>query len=463
MKRAFLFSALATLLVPASLRAQDVEREATRPARETGEQRRASRAAVESAKNVAPADGEVAYEQVLKDPDNVDLNVRYALGQIRRGELKGAASTLERVLLVNPNIPRARLLYAVVLFRLDNLAEARRELTTLKGTSLPAAMQTEVAQYLKEIDKRSKKTQLSGRLGVGWAYDDNRNAAPSTGERLFGGTPLTLTGDSRRREDTSLLVMANAEARRDLGLAAGHEAFAGFNYFLAEQTNVKTLNLKAYSFNLGGVYKRGRWGVTPQALLDHVQLAQATFLRNRGASVRVDRRLSKGLALYGELKDVYQSYSRTRDVPTAEERSGNQIDVALGADCVLNPKMKLMGSFGQTVKNAAKSYNAFHRTELALSHAWLLGKGAFLLSGLTYRNDRYNDPDTVISPDKRTDNTLRLSATAGAPLALAHAKLKDLMATFTYEYYHALSNLRNYAYTNNKVMLMLTYRWEAGL
>jgi hypothetical protein len=58
---------------------------------------------------------------------------------------------------------------------------------------------------------------------------------------------------------------------------------------------------------------------------------------------------------------------------------------------------------------------------------------------------------------------LRLSGTLGAPLSVLHPRLADLILTFTYEYYEALSNVENYAYTNNKIAAMLTYRWEVGL
>jgi hypothetical protein len=56
----------------------------------------------------------VTYEEVLKDPDNVELNLGFARTQIRSGNLNGAAATLERVLLVQPRNLSVRILYAVL-------------------------------------------------------------------------------------------------------------------------------------------------------------------------------------------------------------------------------------------------------------------------------------------------------------------------------------------------------------
>ena len=78
--------------------------------------------------HMARAGEDVTFEQVLADPDNIDLNFRYAETQIRKGDVRGASATLERILLIEPDLPRVRLLYAIVQFRLENLAEAEREL-----------------------------------------------------------------------------------------------------------------------------------------------------------------------------------------------------------------------------------------------------------------------------------------------------------------------------------------------
>lgn len=454
----------ASAFAPAPLRAQEYEREAERATRQELRETQATRAAEEARKRgEAEGDGEVTYEQVMADPDNLDLNYRYARSQVRRGDVKGAAATLERILLVNPDLHKARLFYAIVLYRLDNLAEAKGQFETLKAAMVPASYRSEAENYLKLISKRQKKTFLSGRLSAGFEFDDNRNSSPASGERLFLDVPVTLIGTARRRDDTAILFLANIAARRDLGFQAGHEAFANYSFYMAEQNDIKTLNLKAHSVRAGGVYK-ARWGnVTPTAILDHVQLAQTTYLRTRGGSLRFDRKVSRRLILFLEGRDVFQDYARTAVVPVAPERTGVQWDASFGGDYQLNPTMRLGVSYAHTEKHASRAYNEFMRESANFSHSWLLGKGMFLISSLTLNWDRYRDPDIVISRRYRRDGTIRANVTYGTPLAFIHKSLKDLVWTATYEYYHAESTVRNYAYTNNKVATLLTYKWELGL
>ena len=440
--------------------AQDVSKEGQRPALETQRQTQQARAAEEAAK-IKPAEtAEVTYEQVLAQPDNLELNYRYANAQVRRGELKGAASTLERMLMIDANQANVRLFYAVVLYRLDDIVDAESQLDILAKLALPEPLASEVAQYKALVSKRLRKTHLSGRAGVGFAYDTNRNAAPGSGARLFGDTPLGLTGTALRRDDTSALFQIGTDLRHRF--ANDQEAFASASYYHADQTLVKTLNLQAYSLQGGGALHHGRDRLIPTVQFNHILLAQTTFLRERGVNLRYEHAFGKRGDVYVDVADSYQSFSNTAVVPTADDRTGIEASVTIGGDYVLTPKMKAGEGLLHGVKHAHKHINAYQRDGLLLNHIWLLGRGTFLLSNFVMNFDKYHDPDTAISLQTRYDKTFRASATYGLPLALLQPKLKDFLWTFTYEYYHALSTVQNYGYSNNKIATMLTYKWDFG-
>lgn len=80
----------------------------------------------------------ITFDDVYASPDNAALNLAFANQQISKGDLLSAANTLERLLLSHPNRDSVRLLYAKVLFMLDDKNGAKRELTLLKARSLSA-------------------------------------------------------------------------------------------------------------------------------------------------------------------------------------------------------------------------------------------------------------------------------------------------------------------------------------
>lgn len=160
----------------------------------------------------------VTFQQVLEDPDNIELNVRYALTQIRDGNVRGAGATLERVLLIRPDLAVVRVLFAIVLFRLDNLDEAERELVSLLELDLEPKLRRQIDQYLDQIASRRKKTIFTFAMNFATQYDWNRNASPKSEIRLAADLPTRTTGDSSRQDDLALNGLAQLSFEHDLGL-----------------------------------------------------------------------------------------------------------------------------------------------------------------------------------------------------------------------------------------------------
>ncbi|MBI4710969.1 MAG: tetratricopeptide repeat protein, partial [Candidatus Omnitrophica bacterium] len=168
--------------------AEDIENEVQRMRRETRAEKQSAKAA-EGAKAVAFREQYktgVTFQDILKDPDNVDLNIQYAKGQIARNEYQDAAATLERVLLVSPNLADVRALYLAVLYRLSNWDGAVKEIKVLRGMTLTPKIRSEVDFYDRNIKVKKKRTRFNLRESVGWGYDTNRNAAPHSKSQLVG-------------------------------------------------------------------------------------------------------------------------------------------------------------------------------------------------------------------------------------------------------------------------------------
>ncbi|MEQ1917886.1 MAG: hypothetical protein ABL955_01695, partial [Elusimicrobiota bacterium] len=189
------------LLTAVSASAQNtppsVDRESQDASRRGAPERKAAALAVPAGAAVAE---EIPVESILAAPGDLDLNERFAREQINRGDLRGAATTLERILILAPGRDRTRLLYAAVLYRLDALQDAERELRIVLARLAPADVIEEAGAYLKLVEGRRRKTHFDARVSVGAGYDDNRNSAADSGQNLFFGIPVLLTDASLRRD-----------------------------------------------------------------------------------------------------------------------------------------------------------------------------------------------------------------------------------------------------------------------
>lgn len=423
---------------------------------------RKANAAADAAKKKEEAADDVTFEQVMKSPDDVLLNERYALSEIRKGDLRGAATTLERVLMVDPTRYRTRLLYGVVLVRLDDAADAARELdNVLAVPDLPRVVRDEALEYKKLAASRTRDTHFDARVTVGVGYDDNRNAAPDGDIRLVGGLPFTLDKASRRKDDVNLQVIGSVGATRDIGGPRGHSVFARMTYYRSEQKVYDLLNLQVYSPKIGATL-RTRWAeVTPTLSFDHVLLSQSTYLRSRNAGLRVARRWNRRFDSWFEFQHSYQDFVNTPRVSNAEDRTGDQMDWSVGSGWTPVPTDRLSVSLLHRRKFARAVYDSAYRRE-SVGGEWLhlLGKGRFLVMSLTGQFDRYEVPDaTVLDGVVRHDDAVTGQVLYGQPLDLIWNRLQNFTGSIGYEYFMEHSNVKNYDYSNDKLTALITYKW----
>lgn len=453
-----------------SLQAQGDEAQRSQaPQRATDAQHTAQRAAeLSAAYQALGLDHPVPYHEVLANPDDIDLNVRFAKTQTAEGDTLGASATLERILMIQPLLAPARLFYAMVLMRLERYPEAKQELASLNQLpALPSEIRATVIEYLREVSKRERRTQWTSTTTVGFQYDRNRNAASSTKEQLFADARLPLTGTSRRRHDTSLLVVQGLEVAHDLGFQAGHELLGSFTYYDGEQTRVNDLDLQSFTLDTGPKLKLPWCTLTAQADLNQTTLSRESYVRSQGVKTRLERQLTPRLAAFAAGDWKYENFDGINESQTAFLRAGGRTTVALGGSYTLTPTMKLDSDIQYDRKSAKADFYAFHGLTLTGSHTWILPGGQFVINTLEYGYDHYDAPDYALSAMERDDRHLTVRATYGIPVGLLLPKwqalepiVADLTAIGSFEQTRYLSTVANYSYANSKFDVMMTKRIE---
>lgn len=440
----------------------NLDRQSQDPDQAMKTERKAEEAAAAAKKKKSSEGDEVTFEQILKAPDDIPLNEKYALTQIRHGDIRGAATTLERILLVDPTRYRTRLLYGVVLVRLDDAPDALKELDAVLATpGLPLQVRDEAADYRRRALSRQRDTHYDARLTLGVGYDDNRNAAPDGDVRLAAGLPFTLDRTSRRKDDANLQFIGSLGATHDFGGSRGNSVFARFTYYRAEQKVYDLLNLQVYSPKVGATF-RTRWAeVTPTLSFDHVTLSQSTYLRSRNAGLRASHRWNRSCESWFEFVHSYQDFVNTPRVSNADDRTGDQLDWTVGSAWTADPRNRLSLTLLHRRKYAKSVAPAAYRRE-SIGGEWLhlLGRGRFLVLGMTGQFDRYEVPDiTVYRSIVRHDDAVIGQVLYGQPLDLLWSPLRNLTGSIGYEYFMEHSNLINYDYSNDKLTAFVTYKW----
>ena len=431
-----------------------------------------ARAAGEALDYRAVEDGEpLSYADVLRDPDNIDLNFRFARQQVRRGDVRGAAATLERILLINPDLAQVRLFYAVVLFRLDNVDEAEREFRAVAALDIPAEVRAELDSYLGSIKRQRQTTRYTASLSLGAHFDTNRDASPSSGSVLFLDAPIILDAAGKpfkEDDDVGYLGIGTLRVDHDLGYQERHELFGELTYYHDEQVQQDPFDLQAFIFKAGGVYRSPFWDidVVPSVFRTHLRLSRETFFQDFGFDLRFEREFGPRIKAFAGTRLSDQTFSPINENTASQLRDGRQIEGILGATYVIDPAMRISGDYLRFDKNAKGKFFGYARDQFRVNLTVLLGEGQYMLTQVSYQRDRYDQPDFFISSRTRHDDLIRTRFTYGAPLVVFFGlgtlprQLEDVTFGGSVEMFRAHSNLENFGYRNIKVQALLTKTWR---
>ena len=457
---------LALSAISSSAFAQEESRSAV-PQREQAERQLTEEAAERARAQSGLLEQPVTYNDILADPDNFDLNVRYVKTQLARGDYLGASATLERLLLLRPELPDVRSLQGLVLLRLGSLDEAERTLRSINEASLPSSLRRQRADALREIHARRRRTQWTLHTTTGWQYDRNRNAAPSD-FRMVSDVATGLEGTARRRPDTSLLLVQSLEMVHDLGMQAGHQLTASLTHYLGEQTRVDDLDLESFSVSAGGVLKTWLASITPELLVSHTTLSRETYFRSQGGHIELSHAIGSSAEVAVDTTVVREDFSGINENTTAAERRGMRSTVKGSASWLFTPSMQLQADVAYDNKTAKADYYAYDGLTVEGSHTWIFPRGHFLINALSLESDYYDEPDVAIASNHRRDLIFRYRLTYGMPLAVPLPERwtppdwigRDWHVVLGFEQLRALSSITNYSYTNSKWQVMLNKKFS---
>ncbi len=407
---------------------------------------------------------DVSYEEVLRRPDDPELNFAYARTQVRQGDILGALATLERMLLLNPNQPRVRLLYAVVLYRLNAPTEAQRELEAVMRYDMPEGLRRDLEYYHSETLRQQQATQFSLYARIGWTYDSNRNAAPISGRLDGPGYTLVAPGD----EDAfGLNALLRFEVEHDLGYHRRHRLVGAAT--LSSDTSFES---NSFSFLAGELTGGIALDFNPVELrllpYWRASTVRGDLVQNAyGGLARLSYQTRIGWQFFLFFQGEQQDYHSESDSPDSNLRSGGEFRIGAGARYIIDRHHRVTGSVAYIRKNARAGFYVFDGVEAVLEHGWLIGRGMFLATRLSVARDTYDSADPVIDPVQlRSDTIFKIRSTFGIPIGTltgwddAPRPIRDAIVSLGVEYSRGRSNQAVYSYENVRVMLGLAQRFN---
>ncbi len=160
---------------------------------------------------------EALFQQMLRDPKNLDVAFAYADIAARLGDNEAAVSALERMLLFNPKLPRVQLELGALYFRMGSYEIARVYFEKALAANPPPEVKSRILTYLAQIARLSAPQRFSGFILFGGQYQSDANIAPGSSLVHSPIGDVLLNSQFVKKADVNVFGTASALYSYDLG------------------------------------------------------------------------------------------------------------------------------------------------------------------------------------------------------------------------------------------------------
>lgn len=369
------------------------------------------------------------FEQLRRDPDNLDLMAEYARLSIRLEDYEPAISTLERMLIYRQDLPQVRRELGVAYFNIGSYEAARLYLNQVKqAPDLPPAVEESVDLYLAEIGRRTSTHRIAlARVGAGFLFSTNANFGPEaieTGQSAVFG--LGSPGDDGATEDFGYRVFGNFVHDYDLQTARS-------DFW---RTEASGLILRFHDVGQGNVgFINVRTG--PELSLDeddfgpkirpffdvsYLSADDANLYVEAGLGAEVKATLSPKLAAFGEVSTRFRNFLTEFSVDRPDGSDAFRVLTSGGLAYVPRRDLVLRGALfaEQEIADAAENTNTEFGVRLSAEYgyepgfSWVNQKwsvaGSLSVHGRLFPG---NQVTLSVGPDDLVDGRRDLDIAAG--------------------------------------------------
>ncbi len=366
---------------------------------------------------VAPANSaeHITFEDILAAPNDLQLNLDYARQEVKSGRLQQAAAALERLLLIRPNWDSIRLFYGVVLYRLDDLSGAIRELSVLEGRNLSSGQEQDRVKYLALASKGNDPIRMTSRYTLGARIDSNPARLPDN--ILVAAVPVDDDADGAITGSSQFRIEA------DIGGAAGNYLFFQSNAYINDYFTVDTADLIATRARAGIVLHGPDITITPYFLYGSSWLQYEQFRSQYGGGIDTSLSLSSQVEFSLNARAAYEDYKTTDFSTVGDMRDGwrKSIEAGLKYRTTDAQTFSLKGRFAR--KDADFDGFSYNESKVTARSLTLFGEGRFLSLSASYMRTEYDEPDNFLSAIiTREDDDYFARAAVGAPLGTIFAE-----------------------------------------
>ena len=400
------------------------------------------------------SDKNITYIQILQNPNDLDLNLKYARQQGKAGNFKQTISTLERLNMLYPDNVEIKLYLLSVLVQADSPNKALTVIEEIKSSEDVTAEDLVTVNEIEEEMKARGKPKLwnfYADAGMGGIQNNNVNSVSKS--RLQYSSD-EIIGFNSAKWDRTYSGSLGLTATRTFGEAS---SFMINTSFTDSRQSVDTSDdFQGYGLTLALDTALGNQSLSPYFMLnktDYMDDADSfSMMMGMGGFFSVGDRHSFN---YGYSYSDSKGNNNTSDT-TADSTNAIGHGVSVGHDFMFNEIISTSTGLGYSISEAKDGTNDFHTYDLSLrlnlAYPWI-----YLSIGEALSFNDYINQDTSTNSNRiRSDVTSTFDIMATKALGDFFPRLdpnKNFFINLSYEKVFSEANISNYDYIADSVSI----------
>jgi len=345
----------------------------------------------------------ITYMQILQNPNDLDLNLKYAQQQGKMGNYKQTISTLERLNMIYPDNVEIKLYLLSILVQIDSPEKANSIIQEMK---LDRDLTSEDLETLLEFEEQLKDREpglwtFNTDFSTGAIYTDNVNNVSKTRTKSSSDSRISFNS---AKYDSTLSGGFGLSASRPLGETSS--LLINLSHTTSEQHQETDDDYQSYGLTLAVDTLVGSQSLSPYLMLSKsdYQTDADSFSVMGGIG---------GFFTFGERNSINYGYSfsdskgnHNSSDGTANETNSVSHGISLGHDFILNELITTSISLGYNNSNSVVGAgNDYENYDLGFSLNFAFPWAYISLGNALSFND-YKVVDTsVVSDMLRSDFT----------------------------------------------------------
>jgi tetratricopeptide (TPR) repeat protein len=363
----------------------------------------------------ARAARQALFRQVLADPGNVKLALAYAKLAAANGDLEGAVSTLERLLIVAPDVAALDLELGTLYYQLGAYDVASSYFkAAIKAPDVTPAIKGAAAGYTVAAAQGGNADRNMASLTFGARYQTNANSGAESPLIDLNGVPFLLSPAAMAGADANGFVSANLHLSDDLHDQGDRfdTDISAYGALYAQQHDLDALAIEAKP---GPVYNLKRFGIANSTLqvygiFDGESLGGDPYYLAYGLGTALTAAIDPATQSHLRLEYRQETFENSALRPAVSDMDGARVRLSTDLRRQLNPALAFYASVYGERKAAVAADNADWEMGGAVGTTLNFsapggapnGPWTFDLSlGALQRN--FDGPDPSISADARRD------------------------------------------------------------